>query len=91
MTPILNLASLALGLAAWALGIRAMARKRVSLGSFGCCLAALVLQFCELDHRAAIGDVSAILDTVHAITLAAVTLSAGTLGANTAAWLRGRK
>ena len=82
ITPILNVSSLLLGLIAWALGARAVARRKVSLLSFGFCLLALVLQFAELTHRAEIGDTFAILDTVRAITLAASTLSAGTISLN---------
>ena len=43
ITPILNVSSLLLGLTAWGLGARAVARRRVSLLSFGFCLLALVL------------------------------------------------
>ena len=57
--------------------------------AFGFCLLALVLQFAELTHRAEIGDISAILDTVRAITLAAATLSAGTISLNALAARRG--
>lgn len=91
LTPILNISSLAIGLMAWGFGCAALARRRVSLRSFGCCLLSLALQFTELTHRAEIGDVIAILDTVRGVTIAAVTLSAGTLALNTAAHLRGRK
>lgn len=90
ISPILNVSSLLLGLTAWVLGARAVARRRVSLLSFGCCLLALVLQFAELTHRAEIGDISAILDTVRAITLAAATLSAGTISLNALAHLSSR-
>ena len=90
ITPILNVSSLLLGLIAWALGARAVARRKVSLLSFGFCLLALVLQFAELTHRAEIGDTFAILDTVRAITLAAATLSAGTISLNALAARRGK-
>ena len=89
ITPILNVSSLLLGLMAWGLGARAVARRKVSLLSFGFCLLALVLQFAELTHRAEIGDIPAILDTVRAITLAAATLSAGTISLNALAARRG--
>ena len=75
ITPILNVSSLLLGLTAWVLGARAVARRRVSLLSFGFCLLALVLQFAELTHRAEIGDTS---------------LSAGTISLNTLAARRGK-
>ena len=90
ITPILNVSSLLLGLTAWVLGARAVARRRVSLLSVGVCLRALVLQFAELTHRAESGDISAILDTIRAITLAAATLSAGTISLNALAHLSGR-
>ena len=90
ISPILNVSSLLLGLTAWVLGARAVARRRVSLLSFGCCLLALVLQFAELTHLAEIGDMFAILDTVRAITLAAATLSTGTISLNALAVCRGK-
>ena len=62
----------------------------MSLTSFALCLLALVFQFAELTHRAQIGDVSAILDTVGAVTQAAAVLSAITLLLNTLAFLRGK-
>ena len=64
------------------------------LGFVGCfvlCLLALLLQLAELTHRAAMGDTSAILDTVCAVFLAAATLSAGTVLLNTLARFPGRK
>lgn len=91
ITPILNVSSLVLGLAAWGFGLNALRKRRMSLASFALCLLSLVLQFAELTHRAAIGDTSAILDTVCAVTLAAVTLSVGTLFLNTLAHLSGRE
>lgn len=91
LTPILNIGSLILGLAAWCFGFAALRNRRMSLLSFSCCVFALVLQLLELTHRARIGDISAILDTVRAITLAAITLSAGTVLLNTIALLRARR
>ena len=90
ITPLLNVSSLLLGLAAWGFGIAALRRGKISLTSFALCLLALVLQFAELTHRAQIGDVSAILDTVQAVTMAAAVLSAGTLFLNTLAYLRSK-
>ena len=46
---------------------------------------------CLMWLSAAIGDISAILDTVRAITLAAATLSAGTVLLNTLAHFAGRE
>ena len=91
ITPFLNLSSLLIGLAAWGFGIRAVRRGRMSPVSFSLCILALVLQFIELTHREQIGDISAIMDTIRAITLAAVTLSAGTVTLNLLAHYRGRK
>ena len=90
ISPLLNVSSLLLGLAAWGFGIAALRRRKISLTSFALCLLALVLQFAELTHRAQIGDVSAILDTVQAVTMAAAVLSAGTLFLNTLAYLRSK-
>ena len=91
ITPILNVSSLLLGLTAWGFGIAALRRGKISLTSFALCLTALVLQFMELTHRARIGDVSAILDTVGAVTLAATVLSAGTMLLNTLAYLSSKE
>lgn len=90
-TAILNVSSLLLGLTAWALGMRAVRRGRMSLSSFFCCLLAMVLQFAELNHRAQIGDIVAILDTVRGVLLAASTLAAGTLLLNGLAHFAGRE
>ena len=91
ITPILNVSSLLLGLAAWGFGIAALRRSRISLTSFALCLLALVFQFLELTHRAQTGDVVAILDTVSAVTMAAAVLSAGTMVLNTLAYLRSKQ
>lgn len=90
ISPILNVSSLLLGLAAWGFGIAALRRGKISLTSFALCLTALVFQFAELTHRAQIGDVIAILDTVQAVTMASAVLSAGTLFLNTLAYLRSK-
>ena len=91
ITPILNVSSLLLGLTAWSFAIAGIRRRKISLTSFALCLTALVLQFMELTHRARIGDVSAILDTVGAVTLAAAVLSAGTMLLNTLAYLSSKE
>ena len=91
ITPFLNLSSLLLGLTAWGFAIAGLKRRRMSLTSFALCLLALVFQFAELTHRAQIGDVSAILDTVRAVTMASAVLSAGTLFLNTLAYLSGKE
>ena len=91
ITPILNVSSLLLCLTAWGFAIAGIRRRKISLVSFALCLTALVLQFMELTHRARIGDVSAILDTVGAVTLSAAVLSAGTMLLNTLAYLSSRE
>ena len=91
ISPILNVSSLLLGLTAWGFAIAGLKRRRMSLTSFALCLLALVLQFAELTNRAQIGDVSAILDTVRAVTMAAAVLSAGTLFFNTLAYLSSKE
>lgn len=90
ITPLLNVSSLLLGLAAWGFAIVGLKQRRMSLTSFALCLLALVFQFAELTHRAQIGDVIAILDTVRAVTMAAAVLSAGTLFLNILAYLRSK-
>ena len=91
ITPVLNISSLVLGVAAWGFGITGLRRRKISLTSFALCLLALVLQFLELTHRARIGDTSAILDTVGAVTMAAAVLSAGTMVLNALAYLRSKQ
>lgn len=90
-TIVLNVSSLLLGLAAWGFGLNALRRQRMSLLSFVLCLLSMVLQFAELTHRAAVGDIHAILDTVCAVFWAAATLAAGTVFLNALAHFQGRK
>jgi hypothetical protein len=90
ISPILNVSSLLLGLTAWGFAIAGLKRRRMSLTSFALCLTALVFQFAELTHRAQIGDVIAILDTVQAVTMAAAVLSTITLLLNILAYLRSK-
>ena len=90
ISPILNVSSLLLGLTAWGFAIAGLKRRRMSLPSFALCLLSLVLQFAELTHRAQIGDVIAILDTVQAVTMAAAVLSTITLLLNILAFLRSK-
>lgn len=73
----LNLASLLLGLAAWVLGLMGTIKKhgcRLTLGSFGCCALALVLELYEVRRRAELSDWAALMDTMPAVTLAASVL-----------------
>ena len=85
ITPLLNVSSLLLGLAAWGFGIAALRRRKISLTSFALCLLALVLQFAELTHRA---------QSSHQAGSTSKEpwkmLSAGTLFLNTLAYLRSK-
>ena len=87
-----NLASLALGLAAWVLAAAALFRKSPWLpyGSFTCCAAALTTQFLEIRRRCLLGDFSAIDDTIEGILFAALSLTIVTLLLNAVALMRKR-
>lgn len=89
MSAFFNLASFALGLAAWAIALAAIIPRRKSpwfqCGSFTCCGAALVLQFFEIRHRCLLCDFAAIDDTIRGISLCAVFLLAVTLVLNAVA------
>lgn len=78
MTTVFNLGSLALGLAAWGLPFLAIGKKDrfglCCLGSFGCCILSLLLQLFEVKNRVNLEDWSALMDTMHAVTLAAVVM-----------------
>lgn len=87
-----SMMELALGLAAWGLGLTALfLRKRAdaaqvcAMGSLGCCASSLCLVIFGLAHYADIGDVSAFLDTANAFRLCAGALLLGTLLLNAAA------
>ena len=69
-----NIASILLGLAALAVPLLALRRGGGHFASFGLCMAALLCQFFELARRAALGDLSAIADTVRAVCIAAAAL-----------------
>lgn len=88
----MTIGELALGLAAWGLGLAALflrgkrdASRLCGLGSLTCCAASLCLVVFDFAHLADIGDVSAFLDTANAFRLAAGVLLAGTLALNGAA------
>ena len=84
----LNIASLALGLAAWALPLLALRPGRrqkawaLSLTSLACCALALVFQLMYGQGYIHRGDWSALMDTVDAVVFAAKALVLGTLGLN---------
>lgn len=83
---------LALGLAAWGLGLAALFLRRkqeavqlCGMGSLACCAASLCMVVFGLAHYAEIGDISAFLDTSDAFRLCSGVLLLGTLVLNAAA------
>lgn len=91
---IFSIVELALGLAAWGLGLAALFLRRrsgpaqlCSMGSLACCAVSLCTVVFELARYADIEDVSAFLDTANAFRLAAGGLLLGTLALNAAALL----
>lgn len=92
MTIVFNLGSLALGLAAWGLPFLAIGKKDrfglCCLGSFGCCILSLLLQLFEVKNRVNLEDWSALMDTMHAVTLAAVVMTVVMVVCNLFALLR---
>lgn len=89
-----SITELALGLAAWGLGLAAlfMHRKKdasqlCEIGSLASCAVSLCVVVFELAHYADIEDASAFLDTANAFRLCSGVLLAGTLLLNAAAWL----
>lgn len=88
----LNIGSLLLGLAAWLLPLLAIGKRdRFSfccLGSFGCCILSLLLQLLEVNRRVGLEDWSALMDTMHAVTLAAMVMIVVMLTCNLTALLR---
>lgn len=94
-TTLTSLGSLLLGLAAWAVPIAGLPRRRKgtwagSALSWGCCAGALYLQILYFGRLARIGDWSAVEDTAQAVVLAATGLIAVTLLLNLALGLRDR-
>ena len=76
----MNLASLLLGLAAWALPLTGLALRKKARGWVAAglvvlsglfCALALYLQICYQNHLVEIGDISAILDTAGPLVLVA--------------------
>lgn len=80
MSAFFNLGSLILGLAAWVLPVLSLGKKDrfvlCCLGSFGCCIFSLLFQVFEVKNRVNLADWSALMDTMHAVTLAAVIMVA---------------
>lgn len=86
MSIIYNLGSLILGLAAWAVLLMGLARRRTCAGlSFALCAASLLLQLREIANRVQLRDFSAIEDTLPAVAFAATVLVIGTVVLNAAA------
>lgn len=81
MHGLLNIASLLLGLGAWALPIAAILRRRRPrcAGSFLLCALSLLCQILYTHHLVTIRDWSAIEDTHGAVTFAAVVLVGGSV------------
>ena len=81
-----NLASIILGLIAWALPIAYLfVGKRRDLfcgGSFAVCALSLLFQLREVMHRTNIRDFSAIMDTINAVNFCVAVLLAVTLALN---------
>lgn len=84
----MNLGSILLGLAGWAVPLVWMKKMADGKGrrsgpgvalSLGCCGAALWLQICYGDHLSAIRDWSAVMDTSSAVVKVALFLLASTL------------
>lgn len=97
----MNLTSLGLGLAAWALPLAALALRKRAAGrlcpalvwaSAAACGAALYLQICYQNHLVQIHDVGAILDTTDALVfVAGVLLAVGCLCAGRLGHRKGEK
>lgn len=90
----LNLLSLVLGLSAWGLGLAALVRRGshcLSLCSCTCCALALLVQLFEIRRRVAAADLSALMDTVPALTTAASVLLAVTVFLNALTLLTEKK
>lgn len=83
MSVILNLGSIILGLAAWAIPVSCIVKKSgsslPSTFSFTACIVSLLLQIAELRHRVQIEDWSALMDTVGAVMLSAAALAVVTV------------
>ena len=90
----LNLASILLGLAAWALPAIALGRRRwpeFCMASLGCCALALLGQIYYQWHRVEIEDFSALMDTARAVAEVSKFLVMTTFAANVVCCLVRRK
>lgn len=95
MYGLLNIGSLLLGLAAWALPAAALVSRRRSAllpaASFSLCSLSLLLQLCNTQYLVTLRDWSAIEDTHFAVVFAAAVLLSVTAILNLAAWLLSRR
>lgn len=83
MSAFFNIGSLILGLAAWALPLIALTRRRSAAGiSFALCAASVLLQLREVKNRVRLQDFAAIEDTISAVAFAATVLLIGTVVLN---------
>lgn len=94
----LNIGTVLLGLLSCLFAVKAMGcyhkprlGVRWSLLSFSCCANALLFQIVEIAHRASLGDMSAILDTIVAVAVGAVILVMVSLVLNILAYRNERK
>lgn len=89
-----NILSLGFGILAWIFGGSAALRGKFggfSFASLSLCGISLTLQFYEIKQRVDFEDLSAIYDTIDALTFVATTLLVVTLVLNGIALLRERK
>lgn len=95
MSSFFNLASLCLGLISWVVPFLHLKRKTYSAGisgiSYLCCALALLLQLTEVRHRASIGDLAAVMDTINAVVFAGAVMVGVCALLNLAAILKSRK
>lgn len=93
MYGLLNTASLLLGLAAWALPIASLIRRKKpqTALSAACCSLSLLCQILYTQHLVSIRDWSAIEDTHGAVTLAAAVLVCVTAILNAPSLLKDRR
>ena len=74
MSAFFNISSLFLGFLSLFLPLLSMSSKKLPIHpsgiSFFCCALALLMQLAEVNHRVAIGDLAAVIDTICAVTLA---------------------
>ena len=94
MVAFFNVASLLLGLVAWALPISTIITRRYRaaypVASFGLCALSLLLQLMQVQARVYRQDWSALIDTQYAVVFAGIVLLLVNLVANIAAFVIAR-